>query len=177
MEDLITVFMIIIIAIWSVLSKIRAKRKAASKAKPPDKAGLVTKLHAFFDDIQKRIEQQAKQGDKDSTGWEQLLGRSKTERSQTDYEEESLEDLILEYDEPPAVRKEPPAPPPRRAVLRRPDPIKRVPSDTGMQPGLDAQKPTSTRMFTDRSELHRAVIWSEILGPPVALKDPYGNHR
>jgi hypothetical protein len=30
---------------------------------------------------------------------------------------------------------------------------------------------------TSRSDLRQAVVWSEILGPPIALRDPFRQNR
>jgi hypothetical protein len=37
--------------------------------------------------------------------------------------------------------------------------------------------PIPSVLPTSRSDLRQAIVWSEILGPPIALRDPFENHR
>lgn len=168
MDNLITLIFIII-AVLSVLGKIQPKKKPAVKS--PKTGGWMTRLNDYLTDLQNKIEQQAKTNPSDASGWDELMDDGAEDKVEYDADEYSLEDLVLEEDQPhPEVMKD---------VQEVPAPSQ-LPPGSGSLPLLHAEKATvsvSILAAKSRQDLREAVIWSEILGPPVALRDQTGNRR
>ena len=174
MDNKITLILILI-ALWSIFSKIKAKQKTKRGATPPS-GGWVSKLNAFLADLKNKIEQQAKESTTSASGWDQFLDDGAEYSSQADVDEAALDDLVFEEAEaPPRPEKMPPAVP-ARAQATRADKTQFVPG-VPRRKALHAGQPPFTSMAVSRAELRKAVIWSEILGPPVALKDQRGGRR
>ncbi len=175
MENIIT-FIVIAIMIVSAVSKIKAKQKKKKSDKPSGSGGWIEKLNTFLANIEKNVQQQSKGSTTGISAWKQLMEGAKAGRLQTDPHEDSLEDLILEEDELPVLTKQKRTVRPVKAPIKRPDKEKISP-DATRKPALQAQKSKRSGIAMDRASLRRAVIWSEILGPPVALRDQQGDRR
>lgn len=167
MENFIPIIFVLIF-IFSILSRKKARKDARTGGKPAPTGSLAQRLNAFLTDVQKRIEQEAAaaKGTPDVSGWSQLVD---------DDEEESLEGLVLEADErvvmPPPAPK--PSPPPKRREQSR---IRRVqdvaaPPRQKPEPAPAAKTVQRRSRGFDRAALRRAIVWSEIIGPPVALRE------
>jgi hypothetical protein len=162
MDNIITLIFIII-AVVSAISKVKAKQKTKSGARPAAGNELGSKLKAFFAEIQQRIEAQTPGGPSGASRWDAL--RQAQDPSEKSYEI-SLEDLKLEEARPPkAQAKKPPARPARVS-----------PQPAAAQPAGPASAPCEPELVAAKSAqcpefLRRAIVWSEILGPPVALRD------
>lgn len=192
MEDLIPFLIFIIVGILSVVAKSKARKKK-KQGQPPKKGGdLITRLNAFLTDVQKRLEAQSQAGTPGAqSGWEQLLGRPRPGAARPlPGKEESLDDLVLEEtDIPPA----PPGPKPiRRHTMLLVEPEKKpgrrladaprpaararqTPTAPAPAPQPEARatgSPPPAAAPKTRAGLRRAVVWSEIIGPPMALRDP-----
>ena len=172
MEDLITVIIILLIAFVSIIRKIGAKqpKKQVSGSSAP--AGWMGKINAFINEIQQRIdEQQAREDPPSADEWRQLMEEDASDRRYG----EAMDDLIPEdeYD----LSDEPEARPSRRRPESAPMTLSKQPSEPEMKPGqAEGALPTPALGRSLRpSDLRNAVIWSEILGPPVGLREPGGN--
>jgi hypothetical protein len=166
MDNLFTLIAIVIVVV-SVVRKIKAKQKSSAGAAAPA-GGWVTKLHAFFADIQRQIEQKSSVGPADASAWRQLM--------EGDSQADSLEDLDLEEEEtPPAPKKMPPVSPGRVQKIRS-DQKQTIPG-APQRSALGFEKRAPLKVARNRAELRKAVIWSEIFGPPVSLKDQQSGHR
>ncbi len=174
MDNIVTLI-VIFIALWSIFSKIKAKQKTKRGATSLS-GGWVSKLNAFLTDLKNKIEQQAKESTTGASGWDQFLDDGEEYSSQADVDEAALEDLMFEEAEaPPRPENMPPAVP-VRAQATRADKTQFVPG-VPRRKGLHAGQPPCTSITVSRAELRKAVIWSEILGPPVALRDQRGGRR
>lgn len=174
MENIFTLI-IIFIALWSIFSKFKAKQRTKQGTSPKG-GGWVTKLNAFLTDLKNKIEQQAKEGATGASGWDHLLDAGEEFSPQSDADEAALGDLVFEEAEaPPRTEKMPPAAP-ARAQTNRSDKTQFVPGGPRRK-AVHAGKPSYTSMGASRADLRKAVIWSEILGPPVALRDQRGGRR
>lgn len=159
MDNIITLI-IIIIAVVSAISRIRTKQKPKSGAKPAASSELGTKLKAFFAEIQQKLEEQSPKSPSGAARWDALRNAGQAQ----DYEL-PIEDLDLEEEEPPAA---PVTKPPVRPAGDRPKPVAAQAVDSAPEPcapGLLAVKGAPCPEF-----LRKAVVWSEILGPPKALR-------
>lgn len=177
MDNLITLIFIII-AVLSVLGKIQPKKKAGTGSKST--GGWVDRLNTYLTDLQNKIEKQANTNSADASGWDEIVGGAEEEDDLIDADEYSLDDLELPEEPVHLVSNEktplqPVRTQPVRTKIDRPDYKPKAPDAT--PPELCAKKTTSAYRSPSKDELRRAVVWSEILGPPVALKDQSGNRR
>ena len=174
MENIVTLILIFI-ALWLISRKFKAQQKTKQGA--TSKGGnWITRLNAFLADIQRKIEQQSKDRTTGASGWDQFLDDGEEFGSPSDADEAALDDLVFEEAQtPPHPKKMPPALP----VRARTTPSDNTRFDPGVQrcKALHAGKPSCASMAASRAELRKAVIWSEILGPPVALRDQRGGRR
>lgn len=176
MDNLITLI-VIVIAVWSLLSKFKAKQKRRQGA-TPSKGGWISKLNDFLTDIKRQIEQQSKDRNTgaSTSEWDRLLNGGEVTLPPSDEDEKSPDDWVLEEAvKPPHPKKMPPAAP-VRARAAQTDKIPIVPVSQRREISQTGQ-PSYATMTVSRAELRKAVIWSEILGPPVALKGQHGDRR
>ncbi len=174
--DNIFTLIVIIIAVVSVVSKIKSKQKTKQGATPPGGGGWIKKLNDFLADIQTKMEQQSKDRTTGASGWDQLLDGGEGFSSPSDADEAALDDLVFEEAETPPHTKKMPSAAPVRAQTTRSDKTQFVPG-IPRRKAVHAGKPSYTSLATSRADLRKAVIWSEILGPPVALRDQFGGRR
>ena len=169
MDDIFTL-VLIIIAIVSTVIKAKSKPKdkqLKNKSEAKAAAGeLGAKLRGFFADMQEKFEAQTLKGRSGLTQQRRLTRSKKKSVSAADSDEMSLEDLVLEDEQPePAPVK---SPPPRPAALRA-EPSVKPPVTPQPDPTVRQAQPSKAPL--DPAFLRNAVIWSEIIGPPVALRD------
>ena len=174
MDNIITLIVIFIV-IGSIVRKFKAQQKAKQGATPPD-GGWLTKLKAALADIQRQIEQQSKGRTSGASGWDQFLDGGEPYSSQPDVGEAALDAPVFEEAQTqPHPKKMPPAAPVRAQTIRS--------AKTQVVPGIKRRKavhagqPSCAPMAVSRADLRKAVIWAEILGPPVALRDQRGGRR
>ena len=165
MDDIFTLI-VVIIAIVSAVGKIKAKQKSAEGARPAKPGELATKLKAFFAEIQRSFDIQTSKGASGASRWGRLMQRDNIGISSGQQYDISLEDLELEGEDAPA---EPKAKPPQRSTRFETKPSEKQPAIR--PPDLSVPQPVPAITARDRAFLRKAVVWSEILGPPVALRD------
>ena len=175
MENIIALI-VIIIAVSSIFRKLNAKRKINQGAAPPGDS-WVTKLNAFLIDIQRKIEEQSKNRTAGASGWDQLLDGGEGFSSPSNADEATLNDLVFEEVGTPPQTKEMPPAAPVSTLTTRSDKAQFVPGDIPRRRVVHAGKPSYTSMAGSRADLRMAVIWTEILGPPIALRDQFGDRR
>ena len=170
MENIVTLI-VIIIAGLSIFSKLKAKQKTQPGG------AWVTKLRVFLTDIQRKIEQQSKDHTAGASGWDRLLDIGETFKSPSDADEEALYDRVLvEAETQTATKRMTPEAPVRIQQTSPSDTTQLVP-DAQRLKALHNGKPSRTFMAASRANLRKAVIWSEILGPPLALRDRHNGRR
>ena len=161
--DDIFALILIVLAVGSAIAKAVTKAKPKSKEKVTPAAGeLQKKLKVFFADIQEKLETQSRKSDSTASQWDQLKRGDKVGGPATNAYELSLEDLVLQDEEEP-----------EKPDIQPPRPPSRVQPQAGgdKQPDPRAIEPLSAKTALTPEVLRNAVIWSEILGPPVALRD------
>ena len=174
MDNIVTLIVIFIV-LGSIIRKFKGQQKAKQGATPSD-GGWLTKLKAALADFQRQIEQQSKDRTSGASGWDQLLDDGEEYSSQADLDEAALDDLVFEEAEAPLRPEKMPPAVPVRAQATRADKTQFVPG-VPRRKALHASQPPYTSMAVSRAELRKAVIWSEILGPPVALRNRRGGRR
>ena len=174
MENMLTPILIFI-ALWSIFRKFKAHQKAKPGA--TSKGGnWIARLNDFLAEAQKKIEQQSKDRTSGASGWDQLLDGDEPYRSQPDADEAALDDLVFEgVQTQPHPKKMPPAATVRAQTIRS-NKNQVVPSVTRGK-AAHAGQPSCAPMAVSRADLRKAVIWAEILGPPVALRDQRSGRR
>ena len=165
MDNLITLI-IVIVTIVSVISNIRKQQRNKSPQAKPKKQqeGLFAKLSAALSEMQQQMEAGAAKRTSAKTPWDQLMDAAGGGRVQTEPVDASLEDLILEEDTPQPQRAKPAS---RIATARRAEKRK---APTEPEPMARRRPP---HYPTGRNRLRKAIVWSEILAPPVALREDH----
>jgi hypothetical protein len=176
MENILAVIVIIIIAALSLIGEIRKKQRAKKGARPAGR-GWVQRLDAFLTDIQNRLEQRSKESATGAFDWNRLRGGGDGTRSRSDAQEAVTGELVFEETEPPPPlpKKQPLAVSARTQTVRS-DETPSVP-DAPQPMALHTGKPSYAATAVSRADLRKAVIWSEILGPPVALRNQLNDRR
>lgn len=175
MDNIITLIVIFIV-LGSMIRKLKARQKAKQGATSKG-ANWITKLNAFLADIQRQIEQQSKGRTSGASGWDHLLDGGEPYRSQPDADEAALDDRVFEEAQTqPHPKKMPPAAPVRAQAIRS-DKTRVVVPGVTRRKAVHAGQPSCGPMAVSRAGLRKAVIWAEILGPPVALRDQRGGRR
>jgi len=173
----IIVFLAVVISnIKKILSEGK-KKKGAEKKTQPEKTKKTDVLQRFVEKVVARIQEEiAPEPSEPSpggkakgkvSGWEALLGEGAAPSAP--YEEdvvrdEDTDDVPLESEEAESEVSE--IPDAIEDIILEPEPV----ISTEDQKGIE-RYPESTAPVYPVSELRRAVIWSEILGPPVALRE------
>jgi hypothetical protein len=165
MDDIITLI-IVIITVVSAVSRIRSKQKPKSGTKPAQGGELGTRLKAFFAEIQRSFEEQAPKVPSGASRWEGLQNAGRAQAPSARSYELSPDDLELEEERPPVA---PARKPPVRPAATHPKPDAAPPDQSAHAPC--APEPLAVKGAACPEFLRRAVVWSEILGPPVALRD------
>jgi hypothetical protein len=181
MEELIPFLLFVIFGILSAVGKVRKDKKKRKSSNARRRQGLAARIHAWLTDLQQRIEAQSKNAPKGTFDWEQLIGRSDLKGPDTPPLDDAREEIDLDpFKEPPSPLPEaaPAAasPPPHMPTqpLEEPD----MPAvDIPRMPIKPRRKPIPGVLPTNRADLRLAIVWSEILGPPIALRDPFRDHR
>jgi hypothetical protein len=167
MENIVTLIVILIV-LWSVISKRRAKKKARRGDAAPPGGSWIARLNTLLTDIQKRLQQQPKTSAGGTFDWRRLLD-GEALRSQSDADEAAPDEPVFEEMAPSAAPESTPPADPAVARVTRADRTQPVP-DTPRREAYQRGKPSFASTAASRSDLRKAVIWSEILGPPVALR-------
>ena len=171
MEDLITILLFLGITVFTIIRKVSSKQKAGNKAKstaPPKQGSLAFKINEFIAKVQERIEAETGQGPSTSAQWRELMDDGMVSLQKP----ETLEDLIVEeIVEPPTQ--------PKRSTTRIPSTPRRKmsPVEPPSVPVTASQATLQANQLPrNSSDLRKAVVWAEIIGPPVALKDSRPRH-
>ena len=159
MEVLITLIFIAII-FWKILSFFkRLLTSATDGQKKSEKKGLLQKFQEMMHRIEKEMAAKAKAGDSggegDAASWERFLS------------ERELVDAETEADHHTAATAPGPPPPPQPGRHRQTEAPPRPVPEAVMSADARPHRTTSTR----RRRLQQAVAWSEILAPPVSVRD------
>jgi hypothetical protein len=170
MDDIITLI-IVIITVVSAVSRIRSKQKPKSGTKPASRGELGTRLKAFFAEIQRSFEEQTSKTPSGASRWDRLQNARQAQAPAARSYELSPDDLELEEKRPKAAPARKPA---VRPAAPRPKPDAAPPVHSA--PAPCAHEPPAVQGAPCPEFLRRAVVWSEILGPPVALRDAPWEH-
>lgn len=188
--DLLFFLIFVIIIISNVYKQMKkARPKSARGGQPVDKIGLKGALEMIMAEARKQMEKQAGQEAADAqaarpTGWEAVLAGPSHEAVSPEKpvapEHEKLEKGRPEKareirQKPPVSRKAPRSPKPAVIPERQiSEPVKEekiTPQPAVHADGAGARTDTPARPAFSRDALQNAVVWAEILAPPVGLRD------
>ena len=143
-EYLIGIIIFLVYVVSMVLKRARAGSKAGGKGIIG--GGWKSKLDGFMSKAQQELKAAKQEALKKKTGWEEILPS--------------------EDEEPKSIRQRiSPAP------KIKPAPAKAVAES--MKPTVSKKKYLPKDSVYGTQDLRKAVIWSEILAPPLALRDKY----
>ena len=152
-EHLIWIILFLVYMVFIFLKKTRAASKSEERGGGRSRPGLQGKLDKFLSRIKAEIEAANPKGSNEETGWEEYLPQE--------------EDVKTIRDESPPERIEPVIE--KKPVLKvKPAPARTV--SESIKPVVDGKKILPGLEYGIR-DLRKAVIWSEILAPPLALRD------
>ena len=173
-NDLVTLILLFVFFVLPSIFKGRGKKKAKIKKKKP---GLFDRLGEAINNFVRELEKQALEAKKQArqeeqgTVWEEM-----DDREQVVFSEEPVGGPFAVPDTDGEEHgRMPPAMPPEkprhgdRPLLHREKPAAAAPEVVKTEPDMTA--PDRIRMNLPKHELQRAVVWSEILGKPVALRE------
>ena len=152
-EYLIWIIIFLVYMVFIFLKKTRAASKSEERGVGRSRPGLQGKLDKFLSRIKAEIEAANPKGSNEKTGWEKFLPQEG--------------DVKTVRDESPPERIEPIIE--KKPVLKvKPAPARTV--SESIKPVVDGKKTLPGLEYGIR-DLRKAVIWSEILAPPLALRD------
>lgn len=155
-ENLIWIFIFGIYILSVIAKRLRASAKPKDSVPSPRPSGLRKKFEDWLDKIRQELEAASQKPSSGPTGWDQVAP--------------SQDDWIDEEPEPAAVA----APPSPKKIMARKSKLSvrqeppQAPSSVSVKRGVDDFSSLEVQ------DLRRAVIWSEILGPPLALRERKG---
>jgi len=166
-ENLIWIIIFLVYMASVILKRVREGSKTGEKRATKKRPEWKEKLDKFLSQVKQEIDAAKQEDLKKETGWERFLPH------EDDEPEPAMEDVTLEDLEP--IRKETPpervvrvpekTPPPKI----KPAPVKAVAESR--EPAVSDKEIRPKGLAYGVQDLRRAIIWSEILGPPLALRD------
>ncbi len=167
MDNLFTLI-IIIIAILSLIGKVKPRGRSPKMSKSKSKPSWLDKLNAFIEEVQQSQSSEAPEEESEigASQWRTLMEKETASVSEHSRREHDLSDL--ELDEVPKPSKARPASNAARARAGLPKREPVVPDP----PAVPEEQAGHLALPHSRADLRRAIVWSEIIGPPVALRDP-----
>ena len=166
-EHLIWIIIFLVYVVSAIIKKVRAASKTSEKGIAKRLPEWKEKLTKFMSQVKQEIEVAKQEDLKKETGWERFLPR------EDDEPELAMEDVTLEDLEP--IRKETPPERVVRVLEKTPSPkIKPAPVKVvaeSIEPAVSEKEIRPKGLAYGVQDLRRAVIWSEILAPPLALRD------
>ena len=154
-ENLIWIIIFLVYVVSVILKKARAASKAGEEGgtpKPPEWKG---KLNTFLSRMKQEIEVTKQEGSNQETGWEKILPQ----------EDDDLEPVRkkLSPERTEQVLEKTPLP------KIKPARVKAVAES--IEPAVSGEAILQRDLAYGVQDLRKAVIWSEILAPPLALRD------
>ena len=166
MENLFPLIFIVI-ALISIIGQIKKRSKPPGAAKA-SQVGWMQKLNTMLAELQQRLQQPPQGGAPGPSPWERLLKGSGLPDSPPDVPA-AIRDEVQEVKSASRPARVRPVVPGRAPAAGR----DKIPPVATAPPTLVASvaKGSATPLPRSRADLRKAVIWSEILGSPVALRD------
>ena len=154
-ENLIWVLIFLVYIVSVILKKARAGSKDGKAGAAKSQSGWRAKLDKYLARIKQEMEASKKEGSDADTVWEELM----------QYEED-----------PPEPAREKASPVARESVIKKArslkiEPVIKKVAAEGTVPAAYAKVAAPNDLSFGIQDLRKAVVWSEILAPPLALRD------
>ena len=166
-ESLIWIIIFLVYVASVIIKKVSAASKTGEERPAKKRPEWKEKLSKFMSQVKQEIEATKQEDLKKESGWERFLPREDDEL------ELAMEDVTLEDLEP--IRKETPPERVVQVLKKTPSPkIKPAPVKVvaeSIEPAVSEKEIRPKGLAYGVQDLRRAVIWSEILAPPLALRD------
>jgi hypothetical protein len=166
-EYLIWVIIFLVYVVSVIIKKVRAASKTSEKGVAKRLPMWKERLNKFMSQVKKEIETAKQEDLEKETGWERFLPR------EDDEPELAMADVTLEDLEP--IRKETHPERVVRVLKKTPSPkIKPAPVKVvaeSIEPTVSGKEILTKDLEFGIQDLRKAIIWSEILAPPLALRD------
>jgi hypothetical protein len=166
-EHLIWIIIFLVYVVSAIIKKVRAASKTSEKGIAKRLPAWKEKFNKFMSQVKQQIEAGKQEDLKTETGWERFLPR------EDDEPELAMEDVTFEDLEP--IRKKTPPERVMRVPGKTPSPkIKPAPVKVvaeSIEPAVSEKEIRPKGLAYGMQDLRKAVIWSEILAPPLALRD------
>jgi hypothetical protein len=165
-EHLIWIIIFLVYVVSAIIKKVRAASKTNEKGISKRLPKWKEKLNKFMSQVKQEIETAKQEDLEKETGWERFLPR------EDDEPELAMADVTLEDLEP--IRKETPPEKVVRVLEKTPSPkIKPAPVKVvaeSIEPTVLGKEILPKDLEFGIQDLRKAVIWSEILAPPLAMR-------
>ena len=154
-ENLIWVLIFLVYIVAVILKKARSGSKDGKAGAAKSRSGWRAKLDKYLSRIKQEMEASKKEGSDADTVWEELMQS----------EEDALEPARKETS--PVARKSVTEKAPSQKIV----PVIRKVSAESTIPAPYAKEAQPNYFSFGIQDLRKAVVWSEILAPPLALRD------
>ena len=166
-EHLIWIIIFLVYVVSAIIKKVRAASKISEKGIAKRLPKWKEKLNKFMSQVKQEIDTAKQEDLEKETGWERFLPR------EDDEPELAMADVTIEDLEP--IRKKTPPEKVVRVLEKTPSPkIKPAPVKVvaeSIEPTVSGKEILPKDLEFGIQDLRKAVIWSEILAPPLALRD------
>ncbi|MCF8091246.1 MAG: hypothetical protein K9K21_08585 [Desulfotignum sp.] len=172
LETLINIGLVFLFLFITIISK-SLKRSKKKKARVQEKQTAKPMMFSFFHKIKDQIQQSLQELEKQARQEQAKQKKEKQGSDVTFWDELADEGLILEEETPPDAE-------PARASVdtKEKDRSQKKPDDirTSEKKALKEEVPPPTiHPYGRRPSLRQAVIWSEIIGKPAALRKDHSD--
>ncbi len=169
-ENLVWIIIIILAYGMSVIfKKVRSQPTPGKKGKTAGRPGWKEKLDRYLLQVRQELKAATQDDSRRETGWERVL-------PQEDADAEAAEEMDIPHAPARAMvgRASPPtgSDPIRRDISpQEKEPLSEDRFSPSLKPAGSGKKRRPENLPYGIEDLRRAVIWSEILAPPIALRD------
>ena len=158
-ENLIWILIFLVFIVSVILKKARAGSKDGKVGTDKSQTGWKAKLDKYLSRIKQEMEASKKGGPGADTVWEELM--------QT--EEDTMEPALNETF-PESI-----APEIKKAESAKREPVVREVAAESTVSAADTKRAGFNDLSFEIQNLRKAVVWSEILAPPLALRENHPN--
>ena len=146
-QNLILIIIILVYVVSVILKRVRAASKAGAKGTAKRRPEWKEKLDKYMTRVRQELEIAGQEDSGEESGWAEVLPR---EDDQPEHAMQGTEAMVIS---PQPARKAV-----RSAVAER------------IKPPVSAKEVRPESLAYGIQDLRKAVIWSEILAPPLALR-------
>ena len=152
-ENFIWIIIVFVYIVFVFLKKSIAASKTGEKGGTQRRPEWREKIDKFLSQMKQEIEVAKQEGSNQETGWEEILPQEDDEPERIEISPERTERVL------------------EKTLLPKVKPARVEAVAESMEPAVSGKKILSKDLEFGIQNLRKAVIWSEILAPPLALRD------